>query len=193
MKSASETLIDRERAVLVIVDIQERLAAVMDRRDQVVAATSRLARTAALVDVPIIVTRQYPEGLGGTTPDLESVLVDLAQEGAHVSGVDKTAFCCAREHEFLEALSATGRSQVILTGMETHICVTQTALALLDEYQVQVAADACCSRDDSNHDLALDRLRSAGAVVTTSESVMYEAVGRAATDEFKALLKIVKE
>jgi isochorismate hydrolase len=193
MTEASRTLIDRDRAVLVVIDVQERLAAVMDHRDQVVRATSRVTRTAALVDIPIIVTRQYPEGLGGTNPELEDVLVAVAQEGAHVSGVDKTAFCCARESEFMEALRATGRTQVVLTGMETHICVAQTALALLDEFQVQIVADAVCSRDDANHAVALDRLREAGAVVTTSESVMYEAVGRAATDEFKALLKIVKE
>jgi nicotinamidase-related amidase len=189
----AENLIDRGSAALVVIDIQERLAAVMDRRDHVVAATSRLARAAAVVDIPIIVTRQYPKGLGGTVPELEEVLVDLAEQGASVTGLDKTAFCCAAEPDFNEELRATGRTQVVLAGMETHICVTQTALALEPQYQVHVAADAVCSRTSRDHDVALDRLRAANVIVTTSESVMYEAVGRAGTPEFKQLLEIVKE
>jgi nicotinamidase-related amidase len=189
----SGNLIVREEAVLVIIDIQERLAAVMDRREEVVASTARLARGAAMVDMPILVTRQYPKGLGGTVPELEQVLVELAEQGASVTGLDKTAFCCAAETDFNEALDALGRPQVVLTGMETHICVAQTALALAEKYRVQVVADAVCSRRPADHDVALDRLRSADVVVTTHESVMYEAVGRAGTPEFKSLLAIVKE
>lgn len=190
---SDDTLIRRGDMVLVIVDIQERLAAVMDRRDQVVAATSRLARAAAVLDIPIVVTRQYPKGLGGTVPELEEVLVDAAEGGASVRGLDKTAFCCAAESDFVEVLEALGKRQVVLAGMETHICVMQTALALRDVYEVQVAADAVCSRKMEDHLVGLDRLRAAGIIVSTSESVMYEAVGRAGTPEFKSLLEIVKE
>lgn len=187
-------LVDRDAMVLVLVDIQGRLAAAMDRRDQVVAAASRLARVAALVSAPVVVTRQYPQGLGDTVPELQSVLDTLASDGAEVLRVDKTAFCCSAEPGFVEALASTARDQVVVAGMETHICVAQTALALSAAgKRVQVVADACCSRDARNHDIALSRLRAAGVVVTTSESVMYEVVGRAATDEFKALLGIVKE
>jgi len=194
MPVADKTLISRSDAVLVVVDIQERLAAVMERRDEVVGATRRLARTMALIGAPVIVTRQYPQGLGGTVTEIDSLLFELAAAGTHVTGVDKTAFCCAEEEDFGAALAATGRRQVVLVGMETHICVTQTALALAgDGRQVQVVADATCSRNDADHQVALDRLRAAGIVVTTSESVMYEAIGRAATDEFKQLLNIVKE
>ena len=194
MPAAKETLVSRDDAVLVIVDIQDKLAAVMAERDDVVGVTKKLAQVAAMLGIPIVVTRQYPKGLGGTVPELDDVLFELAEEGARVSGVDKTAFCCAAEPDFTDALRATGRRQVILLGMETHICVTQTALALAgDGYQVQVAADGCCSRDRANHDTALERLRAAGVVVTVSESVMYEAVGVAGTPEFKRLLEIVKE
>ncbi|MRR10944.1 hydrolase [bacterium] len=186
-------MIDRTEFALVIVDVQERLAAAMDDRDRVIAAISRLARMCALVSAPMLLTRQYPKGLGPTVPELEALVLDIAREGARVSGVDKTAFCCVAEHDFVEALSATGRHQIVVGGMETHICVTQTALALLGQgYRVQVPADACCSRADSDHAIALDRLRAAGVVITTSESVMYEAVGSAGTDEFKRLLEIVK-
>lgn len=180
--------------VLVIVDLQDRLAAVMDDGDRVVSRAVKLARLAALVGAPIILTRQYPKGLGPVVKEIEQALLDLAAEGAHITGVDKVAFCCASEPTFEPALAATGRKQVIVCGMETHICVTQTALALAsDGYEVQVVADACCSREREAHEVALERLRSAGVVVTLSESVMYEAVGVAATDTFKALLHIVKD
>jgi nicotinamidase-related amidase len=190
---ANTTLIDRDDLVLVVIDIQERLAAVMERREQVLAASSKVIRTSALVGAPIVVTRQYPQGLGGTEPEVISVLEGVATDGATVVDVDKTTFCSCGEPAFLEALAATGRRQVALVGMETHICVTQTALDLVGRgYRVQVVADACCSRAAENHDNALDRLRAAGVVVTNSESLMYEAVGVAGTPEFKALLGIVK-
>jgi len=193
MFAPRETLIVRDDLVLVIIDVQEKLAAAMSCREQVIAAAGRLARTAALVGAPVILTRQYPQGLGPTVAEIEELLLELATNGARVSGVDKTAFCCAAEDTFMEALSATGRRQVVLIGMETHICVAQTALALAGSgFQVQVAADACCSRTDAAHELALDRMRHTGVIVTTTESVMYEAVGRAGTDEFKHLLQIVK-
>ncbi len=193
MTSHALTTIDRATFALVIVDIQERLAEAMEARDRVIAATSKLARLAAMLDAPILVTRQYPRGLGSTVPELEELLVELAEDGANVQVVDKLSFCCSCEPDFTEALCATGRGQVVLAGMETHICIAQTALALARSGSaVHVVADACCSRDSANHEVALDRLRAADVVVTTSESVMYEAVGRAGTPEFKALLGIVK-
>lgn len=186
-------LVDRSDLVLVVIDVQERLAVAVEGAEEVVAATGRLVRCAALVGAPIVVTRQYPKGLGGTVPALEGVLADVRAAGAAVAQVDKSAFCCGAEEPFREALAATGRRQAVIVGMETHICVAQSALALLgDGFRVQVAADACGARDGRNHTVALDRMRAAGAVVTTSESVMYEAVGRAGTPEFKALLEIVK-
>lgn len=194
MPAPDQTLVSRDDLVLVIVDIQARLAAVMDRKDDVIATVSRLARFAVLVAAPIIVTRQYPKGLGGTDEALERVLLRLAEEGGHIIGVDKTAFSCGNEPEFRDALASTGRKQVILTGMETHICVAQTALGLAGNgHQAQVVADACCARRVADHEIALRRLSAAGVVVTTAESVMYEAVGRAGTDEFRALLQIVKD
>ncbi len=189
-----DTLVRADDLVVVIVDIQERLAAVMDDRHRVESRSAKLARTAALVGAPIILTRQYPKGLGPVVDSIERVLLELARDGAHVIGVDKTAFCCEAEPTFRTALESTGRRQVVLCGMETHICVAQTALALAAaDYGVQVAADACCSRERDSHEVALERLRFAGVTVTLTESVMYEAVGEAATDRFRALLQIVKD
>lgn len=183
--------VDRDRSVLLVVDAQERLAAVMPRRDEVAATSSRLVRTAGVLGIPVVVTRQYPKGLGDTVPEVVSALDELE---APPPVVDKTTFCCSDEPGFATALDEIGREQVVLVGMETHICVTQTALALKEAGRpVFVVADGVCSRDDQDHEVALARLRAAGVVVATSESVMYEALGRAGTPEFKAVLEIVKD
>ena len=187
------TMARREDAVLIVVDEQERLASLMDRRASVASATEKLVRTAGLVGVPIVVTRQYPKGLGESEAGLVQTLADVEEAGSEVTHVDKLAFDCFREPRFTRVVTALGREQLVIIGMETHICITQTALSALDAgFDVHVVADACCSRDQATHDVALDRLRAAGATVTTSESVMYELVGEAGTDEFKALLAIVK-
>lgn len=191
--SAHPDLIDRDDLVLLVVDVQDRLAAAMDDRDATVAAIARLVRVAVIVGAPIVVTRQYPQGLGGTVPEIETVLED-AGATVPVSIVDKTAFCACEEPGFLPALGLSGRRQVAIVGMETHICVTQTALALAASgYRVHVVEDACCSRRARDHGTALARLRAHDVTVTCAESLMYEAVGRAATPEFKRLLAVVKE
>ncbi len=189
-----ELLIDKNDFVLVVVDIQERLAAAMEDHCTVVTSAVKLIRLAALVGAPIIVTRQYPEGLGANVPEIDEALLGAARAGARVHALDKTAFCCSSESAFVEALESTGRHQAVVLGMETHICVTQTALALAEAgHRVHVPADVCCSRNVLNHEISLDRMRAGGVQVTTSESVMYEAVAKADTDEFRALLKIVKD
>ncbi|MDR3687021.1 MAG: isochorismatase family protein [Coriobacteriia bacterium] len=190
----ANTVASRDDSVLVIVDEQERLTAVMERRDEVVSATVRLVRTAALVCVPIVVTRQYPKGLGDTDPTLAEVIEAARAAGAGVTSIDKVAFDCFGEPAFAKTLERSSRRQMLLAGMETHICVTQTALsALRNSFDVHVVGDACCSRNAASHDSALERMRAAGAVVTTTESVMYELMGESGSDEFRALLAIVKQ
>jgi len=190
---AHPDLIDRDDLVVLVVDVQDRLAAAMEHRDATMAAIVRLIRVAALVGAPIVVTRQYPEGLGGTVPEVEAALEE-ASGVVPVGIVDKTAFCACSEPEFSAVLEVSGRRQVAVVGMETHICVTQTALALVAAgYRVHVVEDACCSRRARDHGTALARLQAHGVTVTCAESLMYEAVGRAATPEFKRLLAVVKE
>jgi len=185
--------IDRDTAVLVLVDVQERLAAAMSDRERVLEHVWKLIGLARIVGMPVIVTRQYPEGLGDLEPVVAEALASAEQEGVTVHRADKVAFCCLREPAFREALVATGRGQVVIAGMETHICITQTAIALLEEgFDVHVVSDAACSRRESDHATALARMAAAGANVTVAESVMYEAVGCAGTDEFKRLLSLVK-
>jgi nicotinamidase-related amidase len=186
-------LVHRASLVLVVIDVQEKLAAAMSRRDEVVGSVVRMVRFAELVGAPIVVTRQYPEGLGDTVAEVAAALAEAAKT-VKVSVIDKMSFCACDEPAFLEALYETARSQAVVVGMETHICVTQTALTLAKKtYPVQVVADACCSRRADDHAVALDRLRTADVVVTTGESVMYESVSRAGTEEFRRLLAIVKE
>lgn len=185
--------IDGDRFALVVIDPQERLASVMPRREGVLAATGRLVALAGLLGAPIVATRQYPKGLGDLEPSVVEALEQAQACGSTVTVIDKLSFCACGEPEFVEVLQETGREQLVVVGMETHICVTQTALDLVGRgYAVQVVADACCSRKDEAHAVALDRLRAAGAVVTVAESVMYEAVPVAGTDEFRSLLGIVK-
>jgi nicotinamidase-related amidase len=190
----STTTARREDAVLVVVDEQERLAVAMRHRERVAATTVRLVRVAHLVGLPIVVTRQYPKGLGDFEPPLRDAIATAEAAGSRVSHIDKLAFDCFGDPAFRDAIAATGRQQLIIAGMETHICITQTALsATRMGFEAHVVADACCSRSDEHHALALDRMRAADVVVTTGESVMYELVGTAGTHEFRALLGIVKE
>lgn len=178
--------IDRPDAAVVLIDMQESLAAAMERGEAVTATAALLARVARLLDMPLIVTRQYPAGLGDT------VRV-VAEAAGGTIPVDKLTFSCMAEPAFAERLGALGRRQIILAGMETHICVAQTALALLaEEYRVHVVADAVCSRRSADHEIALERLRGAGVEVTVAESVIYEALGAAGTPEFREVLALVK-
>lgn len=187
------SVVRRENAALLVIDPQERLAAAMERRIEVVEATVKLLRVAQLTSLPIVATRQYPKGLGELEPAVLAALDAARDAGASVATCDKMAFDCFAEPSFVEAVAETNRKQLVVCGMETHICIMQTALdAMHRGYEVHVVADAVCSRRDSDYRVALDRLRGAGAVVTTHESVLYELVGVAGTDEFKALLGIVK-
>lgn len=187
------SILAREDTVVVVVDVQERLAAAMDSRDTVVERVKLVTSAASITGCPIIVTRQYPKGLGDVVDDLSGHLDALRDEGATVLSADKVSFDCFAEPEFEVAVERLGRRQLVITGMETHICVTQTALsALARGVAVHVVADGCCSRDSENHKVALERLRHAGAIVTTAESVAYELVAAAGTPEFKRLLAVVK-
>lgn len=191
--SDTSGIANRNQAVLIVVDVQERLAAVMPRRADVIASADKLVRTASLVGVPVILTLQYPTGLGDVEPMLRAVAQSLV-ETTPVNWVNKIAFDCFAEPAFVEVLGNTQRRQLVIVGMESHICVVQTALSALREgFDVHVVGDGCCSRSEASHEAAMARLRAAGAVVTTTESVLYELVGEAGTDEFRELLKIVKQ
>lgn len=183
----SSARIVRGDAVLVVIDVQERLAAAMPRRAEAVAAIHALVSGAQVLGVPVIATRQYPRGIG-------EIVAELSEPLAGVAMVDKLAFDCMAEPGFVDALEATGRGRPLLCGMEAHICVTQTALSMLEHgLRPVVVADAVCSRRDFDRDVAFERLRHHGVEVATTEQVLYEMLGQAGTEEFKRVLEVVKE
>jgi len=178
--------LEKDEVVLAIVDIQERLAAVMSERQRVVDNCLHLIEAAKLLDVPVLVSEQYSKGLGPTVKEIREALQTYEP-------IEKIAFSCCGEPNFLKSLSATGKKKVILAGMETHVCVLQTCLGLLrDGYAVHVVGDAICSRSKGNFKTGIHFMRDAGAVVTGTETVLFQLLGRAGTDEFKAISKRIK-
>jgi nicotinamidase-related amidase len=183
----SPLLLDRDRAVLCVIDIQERLAAAMAEREPVVEAARRLVLSARRLGVPIVLTEQYPRGIGPT----EAVLVEAL--GDAYRPVEKLHFSCCNERPFTESLESHGRRQAIICGMETHVCLLATCLDLIDAgYQVHVVADAVCSRNVEHKRLALEQMRQAGAVVTCVEAAVYQMLRLAGTAEFRDLLPLFR-
>lgn len=187
--------LSRDRAALLVIDVQERLAAAMpeETRASVVRNTNLLIEAAQRLGLPVVVTRQYPKGLGPTVEAVQGALAAARGGGAGVHEVDKLEFSAAACGEVQALLPALGRDQWILAGMETHVCVYQTARGFVDRgYQVHVAIDACCSRTTQNWRIGHELIARAGAVVTSTETVVFELLGRAGTDEFKALSRAIK-
>jgi len=183
----SPHLLDRKKAVLCIIDVQERLAAAMAEREPVVEAARRLILSARRLGVPIVVTEQYPRGIGPTEPVLVEALEDAYEP------IAKLHFSCCSEPPFAAELERHGRRQVILCGMETHVCLLATCLDLLDAgFQVHVVADGVCSRNAEHKRLALEQMRQAGAVVTCVAAAVYQLLRLAGPPEFKDLLPLVR-
>lgn len=181
----------RSQASLLVIDVQERLANVMSQRDATVIRCVRLVEGFRRLGLPILVTEQYPEGLGPTVPELRAAL-----QG--VEPLRKMTFACCGlpeddDNPLVQALTRSGRRQIVLCGMEAHVCVLQTALTLHDRgYEVHVVEDAVCSRADAHHRNAMLRLASAGVVVTNHESVLFEAMETAEAPEFRQVARLVK-
>lgn len=179
----------REQAILLVIDLQEKLLPAIHQADACVAAAGRLIRGCQALGVPVIATEQYPAGLGPTCQNVRELLgteapIEKLLFSAYVQGVRDAIAARA---------GASSRAQVIVTGTEAHVCVQQTVLDLLrDGKDVWVCADAVSSRRPFDCEIALQRMRQAGAVITTTESVLFELLGQAGTDDFKRILKIVK-
>jgi nicotinamidase-related amidase len=174
--------------VVVVVDVQERLFNAMDaeRRDDMVTNVKILVSCAHRLGVPVLVTEQYPKGLGRTLPEVRSLL-------GEAPAFEKTAFSCAEADGFMERLRALGTDHVILTGIEAHVCVLLTALDLLTRgLRVSIVADAVCSRRPANLEIGLGQARQAGAVVTATETVVFQLLGSADSDAFRELSKLLR-
>lgn len=181
--------IDRERALLAVIDVQEKFAGVIDGFDEVRKNVDRLIRGCHILKVPLAVTEQYPKGLGETVPDLKETIASTYA----TKPVQKMCFSSQGCAEFADQLRGAGRQQIILAGIEAHVCVWQTAIDLLDAgYQVYVVADAVSSRTARNREIALRRLEAEGAKLTSTEMVLFEMTVEAGTEQFKAVSKLVK-
>lgn len=179
---------EAQDSVLVLIDIQQRLTAAMPKgvKDRVLQQVKALVTVANTLSIPVVVTEQYPQGLGATEDELINCLIDDTKV------IEKTSFSCSKADGFLAAIDEQKRKQIILTGMETHICVLQTALDLQQQgYQVFVVEDAVSSRSKSNQYNALQRMRNAGVIITTVESVVFEWLADASHPEFKNLAKLI--
>jgi nicotinamidase-related amidase len=178
-------LLQPDTAVLLVVDVQDRLFPTIHDGESKMEVMCRMVRTCRILQVPILLTEQYPAGIGPTCAPLRTELGDLA-------AVEKTRFSACVE-TVVDRLAEQGHPQVIVCGIEAHICVQQSVLDLLRlGYTPYVCADAIGSRRPLDLAMAIERMRQAGAVVTTSESVMFELMGEAGTDVFKQILKLVK-
>lgn len=175
-----------EDTALVLVDVQGRLAQLMHERELLFANLERMVRGAQVLGIPILWNEQVPEKLGATIPELAELLTG-------VESLPKNAFSCCGNPAFVERLAATGRRQVLLTGIETHICVYQTARDLLaGGYAVEVVADAVSSRTEANKRTALERIRAMGAGVTSTEMALFELLGSAEGDRFRQISRLVR-
>ena len=179
-------MLEVNQTVLMVIDVQGKLAQRMYDRAQLFAAQQRLIRGAQVLGVPILWVEQNPSRMGKTIPELAALLAGQAP-------ISKLSFGCCGEPAFMRRLEALGRRQVLLAGIETHVCVYQTAAALAGlGYEVQAVADAVSSRTLANRQIGLTRMRAAGAGVTSVETALFELLGTAAHPAFKDLLKIVK-
>ena len=180
--------LEPDQCVLIVVDIQEKLLPPIFEKDRLVKNSQLLIRLAGLLDIPVIVSTQYAKGLGGTIADIASLVPTM-------SAIDKTMFSCFGSDAFCTTMKRLpgNRTTVLLCGMESHICVAQTALAALrDGYLVHVASDAVSSRTEWNWKIGLERMRDAGAVISSTEMMMYELLRSSSAPAFKELLPFLK-
>lgn len=179
-------ILRRDRAVLVLVDFQEKLHPHVARRDAVAAGAVKLAEAARVLGLPVLVTEHAVDVLGPTLEPLRAALGGFEP-------LRKTVFSCFGSPGFGDRLGSLGRPQILLAGEETHVCVSQTAHeAIARGFAVHVVEDACAARTEENHALGLRKMALAGAVPASVESAIFELLERAGTDEFRKLLPVIK-
>lgn len=185
---AARRALEPDRCALLVVDIQEKLLPPIFQKEQLVRNSQLLIRAAGVLKIPAIVSTQYAKGLGGTVPEVASLLPET-------EAIDKNLFSCFGSDVFCSLLKRLpgNRNTLLLCGMESHICVMQTALAALREgYLVHVASDAVSSRTKWNWKIGLDRMRAAGAVISSTEMMIYELLRSSSSPAFKEMLPHLK-
>ncbi len=181
--------LDVDRASVLVIDVQEKLLPVIRGRERLLATLRKLLSVTQVLDVPVLATEQYPEGIGPTDNSIRPFL-----QAAKAPVISKATFSAWAAPAVRDALLSLDRPQIILVGIESHVCVQQTALDLVSrDYDVYVCADAVGSRGRLDHECALARMRQEGVWVTSVEAVVFELCGRCDSDRFKAMLRIIKE
>ena len=179
-------ILQRENSVLLVIDIQEKLLPVIYESESVVNNAIKLIYGFKIFNSPIYYTEQYPKGLGPTEQRIKSALEER-------SAINKMSFSCFGAGNLFEELKSKNILQVVVCGIESHVCVIQTALDMLaNDFQVHIAADAVSSRRKFDYEIAIERMRSNGVEISLTESILFEMLNMCGTDEFKAISKLVK-
>ena len=186
MIKRNEKILRRENSALLIIDIQERILGVMQNPGRVVTNTVKLIDGFKILNTPIYYTEQYPKGLGETEATIKNAL-------GKAEAIQKLSFSCSGAGDLFDELKDKGITQIVVAGIEAHVCVQQTVLDLLaNDFQVDIAADAVSSRNSFDYETALNRMRQNGTEVTATEAILFELLEVCGTDEFKKISKIVK-
>ena len=185
----SPALMTLENSALVLIDVQEKLMPAMANQAKVTARIQLMIKGCGLLNIPIVVTEQYPKGLGATVPDIELLL-----SNANVVGrAEKTMFSVRAGAEAFSGLAGQGITNLVILGIETHVCVAQSALDLLaNGFEVYVCTDAVGSRNSNDHETALRRMENSGVIPTTVEAVLFEWCENANHESFKTISKSIK-
>jgi nicotinamidase-related amidase len=186
---AARRMLRPEDCALAVIDIQEKLLPPIYEKERMVRNSALLVRLANILSLPVIVSTQYEKGLGKTITEIAGLLSEV-----NTKPVDKLEFGCFGNGEYCSTVGKlANRTTLLLCGMESHICVTQTALGALNQgLNVHVAADAVSSRTELNWKLGLNRMQAAGAVLSSTEMMIYELLGKSGTPAFKEMLKHLK-
>jgi nicotinamidase-related amidase len=178
-------IINRNKTAFALIDIQEKFLPAIHKIDAVITNAKILVQSAEILRIPLIVTEQYPKGLGKTVSEIK------LPAGSEV--IEKLHFSCFGNDEFNRRIVQTGAESIVMFGIEAHVCLLKTALDALERnFEVYVVADAVSSRTPENKSLALDRMRQAGAFVVSTEMILFQLLDYSGTDEFKAISKLIK-
>jgi nicotinamidase-related amidase len=176
----------KDKTALLVIDIQERLFPFISENEKLVRNVPILIEGIKVLDIPVFVTEQYVRGLGETIPSIAKAIEGIPR-------VEKMAFSCCDEPTFMEKLALSGKDHVIITGIESHVCVLQTTLDLLaNGFRPVIVEDCVSSRKLNDKAIAIERMRKEGAIITTYESLLFELLRYSGTDQFRAISKLVK-
>ena len=179
-------MLEANSAVLLVIDVQEKLFRIMYQKEKLVDNLQRLIKWIKVLGIPVLVTEQYPQGLGATIQEIAPLLTDIRP-------LPKVSFSCCGDSAFLQELKAFDRQQVLISGIESHVCVYQTAYDLINGgYEVYTVGDVISSRTEENLKIGLKMMNQLGAKLTSTEAVLFELLKVAEGDKFKAISRIVK-